>query len=354
MSATTTQFNHVSYLWDEAKAAELAGDEVALFIYRSNLLGADLRLTNYGGGNTSVKITDKDPLTGKKVEVMWIKGSGGDIGTLKKSGCAALYVERLRNLENVYRGVEFEDEMVELFNHCIFDLASKAPSIDTPLHGFLPFAHIDHLHPDAAIAIAAAKNYGARAVGIEYNKDMAALASRNAQRAGVSDKVKIIHGDIFVEDFSKATVLTMYLLPDLNLKLRPTILKMAPGTRVATNSFNMGDWEPDQVIGNGYAQGYFWVVPGNAAGKWTIKGINGGQGDVLELTQQYQKVGGTLTIKGKAQPILGGKLTGNRLKFSFVDEGGQSRHFDVELKGNTMQGNVLEMSPLYEVSGTRS
>lgn len=158
MSATTTQFKHVSYLWDEAKAAELAGDEVALFIYRSNILGADLRLTNYGGGNTSVKITDKDPLTGKEVEVMWIKGSGGDIGTLKKSGCAALYVERLRNLENVYRGIEFEDEMVELFNHCIFDLASKAPSIDTPLHGFLPFAHIDHLHPDAAIAIAAAKD----------------------------------------------------------------------------------------------------------------------------------------------------------------------------------------------------
>jgi len=151
-------FKHVSYLWDEAKAAALAGDEVALFIYRSNLLGADLRLTNYGGGNTSVKITDKDPLTGEATEVMWIKGSGGDIGTLTKSGCAALYLERLRNLENVYRGIEFEDEMVELFNHCIFDLASKAPSIDTPLHGFLPFKHIDHLHPDAAIAIAAAKD----------------------------------------------------------------------------------------------------------------------------------------------------------------------------------------------------
>ena len=151
-------FKHVSYLWDEAKAASMAGDEVALFIYRSNLLGADLRLTNYGGGNTSVKITDKDPLTGADSEVMWIKGSGGDIGTLTKSGCAALYLERLRNLENVYRGIEHEDEMVELFNHCIFDLASKAPSIDTPLHGFLPFAHIDHLHPDAAIAIAAAKD----------------------------------------------------------------------------------------------------------------------------------------------------------------------------------------------------
>jgi rhamnose utilization protein RhaD (predicted bifunctional aldolase and dehydrogenase) len=151
-------FQHVSYLWDDAKAAALAGDEVALFIYRSNLLGADLRLTNYGGGNTSVKITDKDPLTGAASEVMWIKGSGGDIGTLTKSGCAALYLERLLNLENVYRGIEFEDEMVELFNHCIFDLASKAPSIDTPLHGFLPFKHIDHLHPDAAIAIAAAKD----------------------------------------------------------------------------------------------------------------------------------------------------------------------------------------------------
>lgn len=156
--STTTQFKHVSYLWDEAKAAELAGDEVALLIYRSNLLGADLRLTNYGGGNTSCKVFDKDPLTGKEVEVMWIKGSGGDIGTLKKNGLAALYVDRLRSLKNVYRGIEFEDEMVELFNHSIFDLNSKAPSIDTPLHGFLPFKHIDHLHPDAAIAIAAAKD----------------------------------------------------------------------------------------------------------------------------------------------------------------------------------------------------
>ena len=151
-------FKHVSYLWDDAKAAELAGDEVASLIYRSNLLGADLRLTNYGGGNTSCKVMEKDPLTGKKTEVMWVKGSGGDLGTLKKSGLAALYVDRLRNLEKVYRGIEHEDEMVELFNHCIFDLQSKAPSIDTPLHAFLPFKHIDHLHPDAAIAIAAAKD----------------------------------------------------------------------------------------------------------------------------------------------------------------------------------------------------
>jgi len=158
MSVQTAQFKNVSYLWDEAKAATMAGDEVALLIYRSNLLGADLRLTNYGGGNTSCKAMAKNPLTGEETEVMWVKGSGGDIGTLKKSGLAALYVDRLRSLKNVYRGLAHEDEMVELFNHCIYDLASKAPSIDTALHGFLPFKHIDHLHPDAAIAIAAAKD----------------------------------------------------------------------------------------------------------------------------------------------------------------------------------------------------
>ncbi|HEY0680266.1 MAG TPA: bifunctional aldolase/short-chain dehydrogenase [Chitinophagaceae bacterium] len=157
MSVTAT-FKHVSYLWDDAKASALAGDEVALLIYRSNLLGADLRLTNYGGGNTSCKTYETDPLTGKKTEVMWIKGSGGDIGTLTRGGLAGLYTERLRSLKNIYKGIEQEDEMVALFNHCIFDLNSKAPSIDTPLHGFLPFKHIDHLHPDAAIAIAAAKD----------------------------------------------------------------------------------------------------------------------------------------------------------------------------------------------------
>ena len=158
MSVATANFKHVSYLWDEAKANAMAGDEVALLVYRSNLLGADLRLTNYGGGNTSCKAMAKDPLTGEETEIMWIKGSGGDLGSMKRNGLAALYVDRLRSLNNVYRGLEFEDEMVELFNHCIYDLASKAPSIDTPLHGFLPFKHIDHLHPDAAIAIAAAKD----------------------------------------------------------------------------------------------------------------------------------------------------------------------------------------------------
>jgi rhamnose utilization protein RhaD (predicted bifunctional aldolase and dehydrogenase) len=143
MSIETKSYNHVSYLWNEQEAAKLAGDEVALLIYRSNLLGADLRLTNYGGGNTSCKAIAKDPLTGNDTEVMWVKGSGGDLGTLKRNGLAALYVDKLRALKNIYRGLAHEDEMVELFNHCIYDLQSKAPSIDTPLHGFLPFKHID-------------------------------------------------------------------------------------------------------------------------------------------------------------------------------------------------------------------
>ena len=151
-------FRHVSYLWDNQKAAGLAGDEVALLIYRSNLLGADLRLTNFGGGNTSCKTIARDPLTGESAEVMWVKGSGGDLGTLRKKDLAALYTSRLHSLKKVYGGITDEDRMVGLFNYCLFDLDSKPPSIDTALHGFLPFAHIDHLHPDAAIAIAAAKD----------------------------------------------------------------------------------------------------------------------------------------------------------------------------------------------------
>jgi len=151
-------FKYVDYLWDEEKASSFGDDQVALFLYRSNILGADLRITNYGGGNTSCKTIEKDPLTNEEVEVMWVKGSGGDIGTLTRKGIAGLYTERLRNLKNVYEGLADEDRMVGLFNHCIYDLDSKAPSIDTPLHGLLPFKHIDHLHPDALIAVAAAKD----------------------------------------------------------------------------------------------------------------------------------------------------------------------------------------------------
>ena len=158
MPTNQPSFRYVDYLWDDAHAQKLQDDQIALLLYRSNILGADLRITNYGGGNTSCKTIEKDPLTGEETEVMWIKGSGGDIGSLKRNGLAGLYVDRLHALKNRYRGLENEDEMVGLFYHCLYDLDSRAPSIDTPLHAFLPFRHIDHLHPDAAIAIAAAKD----------------------------------------------------------------------------------------------------------------------------------------------------------------------------------------------------
>src|SRR5690606_37308050 len=151
-------FKYVDYLWDDEVAQSLQGDQVKLFLYRSNLLGADLRITNYGGGNTSCRTMEKDPLTGEEVEVMWIKGSGGDLGTLNRKGIAGLYVDKLHSLKNVYQGIEMEDEMVALFYHTLYDLDSRAPSIDTPLHGLISFKHIDHLHPDAVIAIAAAKD----------------------------------------------------------------------------------------------------------------------------------------------------------------------------------------------------
>ena len=150
-------FNHVSYLWDEHEASLLGEEQVDLLVYRSNMLGSDLRLTNFGGGNTSCKFMTPDPLTGEPVEVMWIKGSGGDLGTLKKKDLASLYMSKLRNLKLIYPGISQEDQMVRLLNYCLFDPESRAPSIDTALHGFLPFAHIDHLHPDAVISLAAAK-----------------------------------------------------------------------------------------------------------------------------------------------------------------------------------------------------
>ncbi len=153
----TKDFKHVQYLWDEEKAEALGDDQVALLLYRSNILGADLRITNYGGGNTSCKTMETDPLTGEEKQIMYVKGSGGDIGTLRREGLAALYVDRLQGMKQRYRGIEHEDEMVGYYAHCYYDPNSRATSIDTALHAFLPFNHIDHLHPDAVIAIAASK-----------------------------------------------------------------------------------------------------------------------------------------------------------------------------------------------------
>ena len=142
--------------WDDGLAAKMSEPEKLL--YRSNLLGSDKRITNYGGGNTSAKVTQKDPLTGEMVEVLWVKGSGGDVGSIKMDGFSTLYMEKLNALRGIYRGVEFEDEMVAYLPHCTFNLNPRAASIDTPLHAYVPQKHVDHMHPDSIIAIAAAKD----------------------------------------------------------------------------------------------------------------------------------------------------------------------------------------------------
>ncbi|WP_312163608.1 bifunctional rhamnulose-1-phosphate aldolase/short-chain dehydrogenase [Phenylobacterium sp.] len=140
--------------WSDTAAASLSPED--LLLYRSNLLGSDLTVTNFGGGNTSAKLTGVDPLTGDEVRVLWVKGSGGDIGSMRLDGFSTLYLDRLLGLERIYRGREFEDEMVGYLPHCTFALNPRAASIDTPLHAYLPFDHVDHVHPDAIIALAAA------------------------------------------------------------------------------------------------------------------------------------------------------------------------------------------------------
>src|SRR3954471_1179175 len=139
--------------WDSAVAGRLSPEE--LLLYRSNLLGSDQRITNFGGGNTSAKLAGRDPLTGESVQVLWVKGSGGDLGTMKLDGFASLYMQKFLALEPFYKGPESDGEMVRLYSHCTFNLNPRAASIDTPLHGFVPYAHVDHMHPDAIIAIAA-------------------------------------------------------------------------------------------------------------------------------------------------------------------------------------------------------
>ncbi len=194
---------------------------------------------------------------------------------------------------------------------------------------------------DGKIPIAAARQFGARAWGIEYNKDLAALAQRNAQRAGVADRVRIVHGDIFKEDFSKATVVTLYLLEELNAQLRPTILAMKPGTRVLSNSFSMGDWEPDQVIRVGTNTGYFWTVPAKVAGQWSLQGLAPQGPAVLRLSQRHQRVGGTLSWGGQTQTLLGARVHGADLHFSFVQADGQLKAVQARVQGASLQGEVV-------------
>jgi hypothetical protein len=213
---------------------------------------------------------------------------------------------------------------------------------------------------DGKIPIAAARQFGARAWGIEYNKDLAGLAQRNAQRAGVADRVRIVHGDIFKEDFSKATVVTMYLLEELNAQLRPTILAMRPGTRVLSNTFSLGDWEPDQVIRAGHNIGFFWTVPAVVQGQWALQGLGTAAPAELRLAQKFQRLGGSLSLGGQMQTLLGARVEGADLHFSFVNAEGQLKSVKAQVNGTALQGQVtgpygmVEVQPeVVKISGRR-
>jgi hypothetical protein len=202
---------------------------------------------------------------------------------------------------------------------------------------------------DGKIPIAAAKSFGARALGIEYNKELAALASRNAQRAGVADRVRIVQGDIFKEDFSTATVLTLYLLEELNAQLRPTILAMKPGTRVLSNTFSMADWEPDQVIRAGKETGYFWTVPANVAGVWNVSGLEEKASVSLKFDQVFQRVAGTLQHQGRKQNLLGVRLDGANLHFSYLNNDGQLKSVKAQIEGQKLLGEIVGPYGMHEL-----
>ena len=198
---------------------------------------------------------------------------------------------------------------------------------------------------DGRIAIAAAQRHGARAVGIEYNARLAAFAQRQIERAGVADRVRILQGDLFQTDFSSATVLTLYLLDELNQQLRPRVLGMKPGTRVVSNSFAMGDWEPDQVIRVGTQVGYYWLVSANVAGEWLIEGLPQAKAPAkLALVQRYQRLAGTIEIDGRTVPLLSPVVEGARLEWRYVDSSNLLKAVRVEVQSDRLEG---EMAPPY-------
>ena len=208
---------------------------------------------------------------------------------------------------------------------------------------------------DGKIAIAAGKKFGATALGIEYNPDMARLAQCYVQAEGVADKVKIIQGDIFKEDFSKATVVTMYLLPELNMRLRPTILAMKPGTRVTSHQFNMGDWEADETAEIEYRTAYLWIVPAKVEGNWTFREDGGKTTFNVAMTQKFQRVSGDAGMGGSKNPLVGATLRGEEIKFAFNDDKGQTRTLTGTVRGNEITGTLRGPGNAeIKVSGRRS
>ena len=187
------------------------------------------------------------------------------------------------------------------------------------------------------IAIAAAKKFGARSLGIEYNPDMAKHAQGNVEKAGVAGKARIVQGDIFATDFSQATVVTMYLLPGLNMKLRPTLLAMRPGTRVVSHSFTMEDWEADEISSMDGRRAYFWLVPANVNGGWTLD--SGGEKNELVFEQRFQKIEGTIGLGHTQGGLRDARLRGASIGFAWVDNNGLLRHYAGRVTGSRMEGS---------------
>ena len=191
---------------------------------------------------------------------------------------------------------------------------------------------------DGKIAIAAGK-LGATALGIEYNPDMVKLANCMVQVEGAQARTRIIEGDIFKEDFSKATVLTMYLLPELNLCVRHRILAMRPGTRVTAHQFNMGEWTPDETAEEGMRKAHLWIVPARVAGTWSLRDAKG-QNTRIRLAQNFQKIGGEIAWGATRQPLIGATLKGEEISFEFQDAKGMTRTFTGQVNGSKLTGTL--------------
>lgn len=195
---------------------------------------------------------------------------------------------------------------------------------------------------DGKIVIAAARDYKARALGIEFNPDLVELSKRNAQRAGVADRAEFVRGDIFATNFSNATVVTMYLLPQLNLRLRPTLLAMKPGTRVVSHDFDMAEWEADERTRAGSRTAHLWVVPSNAGGEWKLRfPLRSGATDVrLTIEQTFQKIRGWAAFDGFDTSLREPRLLGDQIAFAFTDSDGVLRDFRGSVAANRISGTV--------------
>jgi hypothetical protein len=219
------------------------------------------------------------------------------------------------------------------------------PTPDGTVKGMLQLAKVtpkdfvvDLGSGDGRTVITAAKDFGARSLGVEFNTNMVELSRRSAAAAGVSDKAQFRRGDIFGLDFSKATVVTLYLLPDLNLKLRPKLLRMKPGTRVVSHSFDMGDWEPDQTAEAENRRILLWIVPAQAAGRWSVQG--GPQPLDMQLTQHYQKLSGTARAGNSTLEIKEGRVSADAVSFVVLGPDGASTDYFGRISGKSMQGVI--------------